>query len=54
MLVFHVVRGKHHTLPVCGDIQVRIIALAGGNLFRDATSCRNFPNIQRAAATGCE
>jgi hypothetical protein len=51
---FHVVRGKDHTLPVRGDIQVRIIALTGGNLFRGATSCRDFPDIQRAAATRCE
>jgi len=54
MLIFNVVRGKDHSLPVCGDIQVRIIALTGGNLFRDATNCRDFPDIQRAAATGCE
>jgi len=29
--------------PSVENIQVRIIALTGGNLFRDATNCRDFP-----------
>ena len=49
-----VVGREDNPLPIPGDIQLRVIALAGGNLPRLATRCRNLPDVHCPAAAGGE